>query len=73
MAHYFVHGVDGENVNAQLERLAERHYAYMDAYSDRLVARGPTLSADGGHHTGSIHVVEVTSMEDARRFAFEEP
>lgn len=70
---YFVHGVDRENVGAQLEGFAERHWAYMDAHSDRLVARGPTLSADGTSHTGSVHVVEAATMEDARRFAFEEP
>lgn len=72
-AHYFVHGVDRENVGAQLEGFAERHWAYMDTHSDRLVARGPTLSADGTSHTGSVHVVEAASMDDARRFAFEEP
>jgi hypothetical protein len=73
VVRYFVHGVDGENVGALLDGFAERHWAYMDAHSDRLVARGPTLSADGTSHTGSVHVVEAAAMEDARRFALEEP
>ncbi len=70
---YFVHGVDGDAATEQLDLLAEAHWTYMDGYADSLVARGPTLSADGVHHTGSIHVLEAASLEDARRFAFEEP
>jgi uncharacterized protein YciI len=70
---YVVHGVDQPSVDEQLDRLAESHWAYLDAYADRLVARGPTLSADGEVHTGSIHVVEADSIEDAQRFAFDEP
>jgi hypothetical protein len=70
---YFIHGVDQENVDEQLERLAESHWTYMDAHVDRLVARGPTLSADGTSHTGSVHVLEAPTIADARRFAFEEP
>jgi uncharacterized protein len=45
----------------------------MDVHADALVARGPTLSADGTSHTGSVHVVEAATIDDARRFAFEEP
>ena len=45
----------------------------MDAHADRLVARGPTLSADGSSHTGSVHVLEADTIGAARRFAFDEP
>ncbi len=65
VARYFVHGVDRENVGAQLDGFAERHWDYMDAHSERLVARGPTLFADRTSHTGSVHVVGAASMEDA--------
>lgn len=71
--HYLVHGVDCETVGTRLEELAQSHWAYMDVHADRLVARGPTLSADGTSHTGSVHVVEAVALEDARRFAYEEP
>jgi uncharacterized protein YciI len=70
---YFVHGVDKEDVGEQLDRLAESHWAYMDAHVARLVARGPTLSADGTTHTGSVHVLDADTIEAARRFAFDEP
>ena len=66
-------GIDNDAVVEQMDRLAEAHQAYMDCYADRLVARGPTLSADGENHTGSVHVLEADSAEEAQRFAFEEP
>ena len=70
---FYVHGVDGEGVDERLGQLADAHWSYMDGYADRLVARGPTLSDDGGRHTGSVHVVHAATIEEARRFAFEEP
>jgi uncharacterized protein len=70
---YFVHGVDREDVDEQLEELAESHWTYIDGHADALVARGPTLSTDGTSHTGSVHVVEAATIDDARRFALEEP
>jgi uncharacterized protein YciI len=54
-------------------RLAEAHWSYMDRFADRLILRGPTLSDDGTEHTGSIHVLNVTDLASAERFAAEEP
>lgn len=71
--HYLVHGVDHETTGTMLDELAQSHWCYMDVHADRLVARGPTLSADGTSHTGSVHVVEAATLDDARRFAYEEP
>lgn len=45
----------------------------MDDWSSALVARGPTLSPDGSKHAGSVHVVNVDSLQTARSFAFAEP
>jgi uncharacterized protein YciI len=70
---FLVHGVDGPGVDDRLESLAEEHWSYLDDYADRLVARGPTLTADGSEHTGSVHVIDVDDLEAARRFAFHEP
>jgi uncharacterized protein YciI len=66
---FFVLGVDGDDVQERLEELSEAHWAYLDGFADALVARGPTLSADGELHTGSVHVVEVTDTAAAQRFA----
>jgi uncharacterized protein len=70
---YVVHGVDKPSVGHRLDALAKEHWAYMDRYAERLVARGPTLSDDGVTHTGSVHVIEATSLDEARGFAFQEP
>jgi len=39
------------------EELAEEHWSYMDRYQDAMIARGPTLSSDGGAPTGSVHIL----------------
>lgn len=69
---FFVLGVDGPGFGAD-EDLNEAHQAYMDRSADVLVARGPTRSVDGGHHTGSVHVVELPDAAEAARFVEEEP
>lgn len=68
---FFVLGVDGPAFGS-VEHLSEAHWAYMDRWADHLVARGPTTSVDG-HHTGSVHVVDLPSLAAAFRFAHEEP
>lgn len=69
---FFVLGIDGPGFGAG-EDLNEAHQAYMDRAADVLVARGPTRSLDGGHHTGSVHVIELPDAAAAARFAEEEP
>lgn len=56
-----------------LESLLEEHWSFMDGYADRLKARGPTLSADGRKHTGSLHIVDLAAPEDVEAFAYREP
>lgn len=72
---FLVHGRDSAlfDVGPDAEERHEAHQAYMDGWLPRLVARGPTLSADGEQHTGSVHVVEVDDLATARTFAGNEP
>lgn len=70
---YVVHGVDNDGVSDHLEVLAEKHWAYMDRYAEQLMARGPMLSSDGTSHTGSVHVIETATIDEARQLAFQEP
>lgn len=70
---FFVHSRDVPGSGAALDALAPRHWDYMDGFADRLVARGPTLSDDGEEHTGSVHVVTAADLDEARRFAGQEP
>ncbi|MCX4390379.1 YciI family protein [Micromonospora peucetia] len=53
--------------------LLEEHWSYMDRYAAEMIARGPTLAADGETPTGSVHVVDLPDAAAARMFAFDEP
>lgn len=68
-----MHGRDAVGSEETLDRLAEEHWSYIDRFADRLIARGPTLTADGEKHTGSIHVLTAPDLAAAQRFADEEP
>ncbi|GLY07938.1 MULTISPECIES: YciI family protein [Actinoplanes] len=52
--------------------LGEAHWAYMDGFTDALIARGPTLASDDTP-TGSVHIVDLPDAAAARAFAFDEP
>jgi uncharacterized protein len=53
--------------------LDERHWSYMDRFSDSMIARGPTLAPDRETFTGSMHVLSLPDADAARRFVAEEP
>jgi len=53
--------------------LHEAHLSYMDGFADEMIARGPTLTADGETATGSVHVLDLPDPAAARAFAFDEP
>ena len=55
------------------DELLEEHWSYMDQYAKEMIARGPTLTDDGGAPTGSVHIVDLPDPAAARAFAFEEP
>ncbi|WP_088320400.1 YciI family protein [Kineosporia sp. R_H_3] len=53
------------------QQLSESHWAYMDAFQDRMIARGPTFTDET--LTGSVHIVSLPDPAAARAFAFDEP
>ncbi len=53
------------------ERMVEEHWAYLDRFADRMIARGPTF--DGAVLTGSVHILDLPDPAAARAFAFDEP
>ena len=70
---FFVYGRDRPGSFPLKVRLAEEHWAYLDPYADRLIARGPTLTRDGARSTGSLHIVDLPDAAAAHRFAHDEP
>jgi uncharacterized protein YciI len=53
--------------------LDEEHWSYMDRFADGMIARGPTLSADRATWTGSLHILDLPSLQAAERFVEDEP
>ena len=55
--------------------LNEEHWAFMDGYGERMIARGPTLTGhdEDAETTGSLHIVDLPDEDAVRAFAFEEP
>jgi uncharacterized protein YciI len=53
--------------------LTERHWSYMDGFTDRFTARGPTLGPDRDTWTGSLHIVDLPDAKAARAFIVDEP
>ncbi len=71
---FIVIGVDGPKFGStDGDELHEAHWAYIDGWSEALVARGPTVTADGESHTGSVHVMNLPTAVAAQKFASEEP
>jgi uncharacterized protein len=70
---YLFYCRDRPDTTALLERFTEKHWSFMDGYADRLIARGPTLTADGNQHTGSLHIVDLAAADDTEPFAYQEP
>ncbi len=70
---YLFYCRDRADVQDLLERTTEAHWTFMDDYSGRLLARGPTLSDDGEQHTGSLHVVRLPDAAAIETFAYQEP
>ncbi|MER5779547.1 YciI family protein [Streptomyces sp. NPDC002039] len=70
---FFVYHRDRPDSEGLRKELLEEHWSYMDSFSREMIARGPTLSRDGGTPTGSVHMVDLPDPATARAFAFDEP
>ena len=70
---FFCYHRDRPSSVALRDELLEEHWSYMDRYSREMIARGPTLAADGDTATGSVHILDLPDPAAARAFAFDEP
>jgi len=70
---FFCYHRDRRGSAALREELAEAHWAYMDRYAEKLIARGPTFDGNGRTATGSVHIVNLPDLSAARAFIFDEP
>jgi uncharacterized protein YciI len=72
---FFVYSRDGAGSEALRgdDELLEQHWAYIDGFADRMIARGPTLAPDRQTATGSLHVLDLPSVAAAKQFVEREP
>jgi uncharacterized protein YciI len=70
---FFCYHRDRPGSVALREELSEQHWSYMDRYQEQMIARGPTLAADGETPSGSLHILSLPGPAAARAFAFDEP
>jgi uncharacterized protein len=70
---FFFYCRDRANAGATRKALLREHWAFMRGYVDAMIARGPTMSADGKAVTGSMHMVELADAGAARVFAHDDP
>ena len=72
---FFVYSRDAPGAKALRDddELLEEHWSYMDRFADAMTARGPTFRADRETVTGSLHIVELPSVDAAHEFVAQEP
>ena len=73
MTPSFVYCRDRPGSGKVRDDITEEHWAFMDDYADRMIARGPTCTVDMRRVTGSLHIVDFPDGEAAQTFAREEP
>ncbi len=70
---FFFYCRDRADAGATRKALLKEHWAFMRRYGDAMIARGPTMSADGRAVTGSMHMVDLPDAGAARVFAGDDP
>ncbi len=70
---FFFYCRDKAGAGPTRRALLKDHWAFMHPYIDAMIARGPTMSADGKAVTGSMHIVDLPDAQAARVFAHDDP
>ncbi len=70
---YIIYQIDGPESEAIRAATRDEHFAYLDEHEDILVLGGAMLADDGTTRTGSVLIINVESLADARAFSENEP
>jgi uncharacterized protein len=70
---FFFYCSDRAGAGETRRALLKEHWAFMRQYVPAMIARGPTMSADGKAVTGSMHIVDLPDAAAAGVFAHEDP
>lgn len=70
---FFFYCRDRAGAGPARRALLEAHWAFMAPYIPAMIARGPTMTADGRGVTGSMHIVDLPDAAAAEVFAHDDP
>ena len=71
---FFAWGINKHGVIDQRAALVKPHWAFIAQYDSQLIERGPVMQLDDTSIvTGSTHIDELDSLEEAEKFVNEEP
>ncbi len=70
---YIIYQVDGPDSPEIRAATRDEHFKYLDEHEDILVLGGAMLADDGTTRTGSVLIINVDSLADAREFSENEP
>ncbi len=71
---YFSWGINKTDIQKQRSSLIQKHWDFIDEYQNRLIVRGPVLEfKDTSIVLGSIHIVEIDNLIEAKKFVYGEP
>ncbi len=70
---YIIYQIDGPDSPEIRAATRDAHFKYLDEHEDVLVLGGAMLADDGTTRTGSVLIINVESLADARAFSENEP
>lgn len=70
---FLILAYDHTNMHAERERVRESHRAHLASIGGRLLASGAILGEDGKTIIGGASLVDLETLEEARRFESEDP
>lgn len=70
---YLVYAIDHPNMEEKRESIRQAHRDFLASYGDKVLASGALLEEDGKKIIGGISLIDIDNVEEARRFAYEDP
>jgi uncharacterized protein len=70
---YIIYQTDKPGGAELRAKTRDAHFKYLDDHQDILVLGGAMLAEDGATRTGSVLIVNVASLAEARNFSENEP
>ena len=70
---FVLHRVDDPSKTALRKVVIEEHRLHLRKYAANIMLGGPYMDSDTGVDRGSMFILEFDTVEEARRFAHDDP